>query len=283
MTAGSNMIRLCEQSSMPIDCQFFFFSLPIASSDKGLVWLQENGLLMPEELSRQADQEGGVTYSVHSCGLDHVTFMLAPGPQEPLRPLAGVASGGESARIMLAMKAAPLAIAVTGVGEILQSLLMFVLAANLGTPLPLCIQSPYRPSALASFNRSVPTVLAMKAASLAIADTTVGGMLQSLLISVLAAVLRLLFLPAFIHGTRFQPQSGMAFPRKSLPVMLNMTAAPLTTTDKDLGEELVSLLFCPSSSAFYLAPGLNFCSPMTALSGTTKFESFPDCLGWTGF
>ena len=72
---------------------------------------------MPEELSRQAGREGGVVYSAHSRGLDHVTFMLAPGPQEPLRPLSGVASGGESARIMLAMKAAPLAIADTAPGK----------------------------------------------------------------------------------------------------------------------------------------------------------------------
>ncbi|GIL84866.1 hypothetical protein Vretifemale_13442, partial [Volvox reticuliferus] len=36
-----------------------------------------------------------------------VEFLLAAGPAEPLRPLAAVASGGESARVMLALKAAP--------------------------------------------------------------------------------------------------------------------------------------------------------------------------------
>lgn len=39
--------------------------------------------------------------------LDKVEFFLAAGPAEPLRPLRAVASGGESARIMLALKAAP--------------------------------------------------------------------------------------------------------------------------------------------------------------------------------
>ncbi len=39
-------------------------------------------------------------------GLDHVDFLLAAGPSEPLRPLSAVASGGESARVMLALKAA---------------------------------------------------------------------------------------------------------------------------------------------------------------------------------
>lgn len=36
-----------------------------------------------------------------------VEFLLASGPYEPLRPLSAIASGGESARVMLALKAAP--------------------------------------------------------------------------------------------------------------------------------------------------------------------------------
>ena len=44
-------------------------------------------------------------------GLDTVTFLLAAGPSEPLRPLADVASGGEAARVMLALKAAAAAVA----------------------------------------------------------------------------------------------------------------------------------------------------------------------------
>ena len=39
-------------------------------------------------------------------GIDNVEFLLAAGPGEPMRPLSSVASGGESARIMLALKAA---------------------------------------------------------------------------------------------------------------------------------------------------------------------------------
>jgi hypothetical protein len=43
------------------------------------------------------------------CGVhaSQVEFLLAAGPSEPLRPLSAVASGGESARVMLALKAAP--------------------------------------------------------------------------------------------------------------------------------------------------------------------------------
>ncbi|MDA8235219.1 MAG: DNA repair protein RecN [Clostridia bacterium] len=37
-------------------------------------------------------------------GLDEVEFLISPNPGEPLKPLAKIASGGEMARIMLAMK-----------------------------------------------------------------------------------------------------------------------------------------------------------------------------------
>jgi hypothetical protein len=45
--------------------------------------------------------------AVSGGGIDGVEFLLSAGPGEPLRPLASVASGGESARVMLALKAAP--------------------------------------------------------------------------------------------------------------------------------------------------------------------------------
>ena len=64
---------------------------------------------VPEELSSQAGQRGGTAYTVTSTGLDQVQFLLGAGPGEPLRPLSDVASGGESARVMLALKAAPAA------------------------------------------------------------------------------------------------------------------------------------------------------------------------------
>ncbi len=43
-----------------------------------------------------------VTFS--HTGIDHVEFMMSANPGEPLRPLVKVASGGETARIMLALK-----------------------------------------------------------------------------------------------------------------------------------------------------------------------------------
>ena len=62
---------------------------------------------MPQPLCSLAGQGPEAGYALGPTGLDHVHFMLGAGPGEPLRPLAAVASGGESARIMLALKAAP--------------------------------------------------------------------------------------------------------------------------------------------------------------------------------
>jgi DNA repair protein RecN (Recombination protein N) len=39
-----------------------------------------------------------------SSGIDHVEFLVSPNPGEPLKPLARIASGGETSRLMLALK-----------------------------------------------------------------------------------------------------------------------------------------------------------------------------------
>lgn len=58
---------------------------------------------------RQEDPNGafgkdGVRYQFDRTGFEDVEFMMSANPGEPLRPLAKVASGGEAARIMLALK-----------------------------------------------------------------------------------------------------------------------------------------------------------------------------------
>jgi DNA repair protein RecN (Recombination protein N) len=59
----------------------------------------------------RSDDANGVTDSERnrrvafdSTGIDKVEFMVSPNPGEPLKPLAKIASGGETARLMLAMK-----------------------------------------------------------------------------------------------------------------------------------------------------------------------------------
>lgn len=46
----------------------------------------------------------GRSYAFDSSGIDRVEFLLSPNPGEALRPLARIASGGEAARVMLALK-----------------------------------------------------------------------------------------------------------------------------------------------------------------------------------
>ncbi len=83
--------------------------IQFANDPACITCVQGAGLYMPEEICRQAGKRGDATYAVTPTGLDQVQFLLGAGPGEPLRPLSDVASGGESARIMLALKAAPVA------------------------------------------------------------------------------------------------------------------------------------------------------------------------------
>ncbi|MER3400613.1 MAG: DNA repair protein RecN [Thermoflexus sp.] len=61
-------------------------------------------------LERIPDAEGayadGGRWAFDATGLDRVTFMIAPNVGEGLRPLARIASGGETSRLMLALKVA---------------------------------------------------------------------------------------------------------------------------------------------------------------------------------
>ena len=43
-------------------------------------------------------------WSFDKTGIDQIEFLLSPNPGEPLKPLARIASGGESARLLLALK-----------------------------------------------------------------------------------------------------------------------------------------------------------------------------------
>jgi DNA repair protein RecN (Recombination protein N) len=47
---------------------------------------------------------GARRFAFDKTGVDQVEFMLSPNPGEPLKPLARIASGGESARLLLALK-----------------------------------------------------------------------------------------------------------------------------------------------------------------------------------
>eukprot|EP00803_Ostreobium_quekettii_P001314 evm.model.scf_926.1 EVM.evm.TU.scf_926.1 scf_926:4055-7364(-) len=71
-----------------------------------------SALHISEPRAAELGERRGSRYRVTSAGLDVVEFMLAAGPAEPLRPLSAVASGGESSRLMLALKTAPVELAI---------------------------------------------------------------------------------------------------------------------------------------------------------------------------
>jgi DNA repair protein RecN (Recombination protein N) len=60
------------------------------------------------ELRAEPDAEGayvdGRRLAFDSTGIDRVEFLVAPNPGEGLKPLAKIASGGETSRLMLALK-----------------------------------------------------------------------------------------------------------------------------------------------------------------------------------
>jgi len=51
-------------------------------------------------------EPGGPTefYAFNTTGIDRVEFLIAPNPGEPFKPLGKIASGGETSRLMLALK-----------------------------------------------------------------------------------------------------------------------------------------------------------------------------------
>lgn len=57
-----------------------------------------------QEADSQGPQIGNARLAFDKHGVDRVEFLISPNPGEPLKPLAKIASGGESARLLLALK-----------------------------------------------------------------------------------------------------------------------------------------------------------------------------------
>src|SRR5205814_4774148 len=80
-----------------------------ASVESQLAYLNMPNARFAVELARQPVGDGlpveGEVVHFDATGIDRVEFLVAPNPGEPLRPPARIASGGETARLMLALKA----------------------------------------------------------------------------------------------------------------------------------------------------------------------------------
>jgi len=64
----------------------------------------ENGNSKETVLNSQFSILNSGKYAFDKTGIDKIEFLLSPNPGEPLKPLARIASGGESARLLLALK-----------------------------------------------------------------------------------------------------------------------------------------------------------------------------------
>jgi DNA repair protein RecN (Recombination protein N) len=52
----------------------------------------------------ETEENGALSLACDEHGIDRIEFLITPNPGEPLKPLVKVASGGETSRIMLALK-----------------------------------------------------------------------------------------------------------------------------------------------------------------------------------
>jgi DNA repair protein RecN (Recombination protein N) len=93
--AGNELSRRIEQSMADLAMPHVKFEVSIGhvSDARGVV------------LGGKASDDGHMArVAFDKTGADRVEFMISPNPGEPLKPLARIASGGESARLLLAMK-----------------------------------------------------------------------------------------------------------------------------------------------------------------------------------
>jgi len=74
-------------------------------AELGMPWARFDITLTQEECPDGLPAYQG-TYSFTQYGIDRVQFLASTNPGEPLRPLAEIASGGETCRFMLALKSA---------------------------------------------------------------------------------------------------------------------------------------------------------------------------------
>ena len=77
--------------------------------ERELADLKMSGAKFAVDFQMRSDSQGvplpdGRRVACDATGLDRVEFMIAPNPGEGLKPLAKIASGGETSRLMLALK-----------------------------------------------------------------------------------------------------------------------------------------------------------------------------------
>lgn len=74
--------------------------------DIGLEWAKFDIVLSRKEAADGLTVSGGKSYLFTADGIDRVLFQVETNPGEPMRSMAAIASGGETSRIILAIKSA---------------------------------------------------------------------------------------------------------------------------------------------------------------------------------
>ncbi|HEU0003113.1 MAG TPA: DNA repair protein RecN [Ktedonobacteraceae bacterium] len=90
--AAGRLSTSMEEQLNDLNMQRARFSVEIAQT------LDESGV--PASIDDQPEQ----SYACDATGIDRVQFLIAPNPGEPFKPLTKIASGGETSRLMLALK-----------------------------------------------------------------------------------------------------------------------------------------------------------------------------------
>jgi DNA repair protein RecN (Recombination protein N) len=75
-------------------------------ADLGLEWARFDIMLGRREDAEGLSVAGGKAYAYTGDGIDRLEFQVATNPGEPVRPMSAIASGGETSRIVLAVKSA---------------------------------------------------------------------------------------------------------------------------------------------------------------------------------
>jgi len=86
--AGQQLARQVEQELADLRMARARFDVAVTQTERA------DGAYLPD----------GRRVAFESTGVDHAEFMISANPGEPLKPMARVASGGETARLMLALK-----------------------------------------------------------------------------------------------------------------------------------------------------------------------------------
>ncbi len=95
--AGERMARAIEVELADLQMARARFAVDVA-------WTPDTAGAVVEERDGAAAGQPAGRYAFDAHGLDSIVFLVSANPGEPLRPLARVASGGETSRLMLALK-----------------------------------------------------------------------------------------------------------------------------------------------------------------------------------